>query len=257
MPSTTEEWSKIADDYWTKWNFPNCIGSLDGKHIAIRCPRNSGSLNFNYKHTFSVVLMALTDANYKFTYIDVGCKGRISDGGVYNRSSLHHAIENNQLNIPAPRCLPGSTVQTPFVILADDAFALKPYIMKPFNFRGQNHAEHVFNYRLSRGRRMVESTFGIMASRFRLLRTTIELSEENVKLCVLAICALHNWLMCIDENNENIGSSTYESNVPADDIPIASILNEQRTTNEAKEIRERLKSFFMNEGKVEWQNEMV
>lgn len=251
-PNTNEQWIQIAEDFNSKWNFSNCIGALDGKHITMRCPRNSSSMNFNYKHTFSIVLMALADANYKFTYIDVGCKGRISDGGVFNRCSLYSAIENNQLNIPAPRHLPGSDIETPFVIVADDAFALKSYMLKPYNFRGQNRGELIFNYRLSRARRIVESAFGIAASRFRLLRTTIELSEENVKHCVLAICALHNWLMTIHES------------VPEEAIDNDAIDNErsrnrtERATNDAKRIREIFKDYFNSEiGQVAWQHDRV
>lgn len=252
MPNTNEEWLQIAEEFYNKWNFPNCIGALDGKHINIRCPINSGSLNFNYKHTFSVVLMAMADANYKFIFIDVGCKGRISDGGVFNRSSLSTALQSNSLGIPPPRPLPQTNIVTPFVILADDAFALKPYIMKPFNFRGQNRAEHVFNYRLSRGRRMVESTFGIMASRFRLFRTTIELSEKNVKLCILAICALHNWLMSIDPDHSI--TRYFELLIDRDHR----IEPSENDTNDAKEVRNRFKNYFMSpEGQVVWQYDMV
>lgn len=221
----------------------------------MRCPKNSGSLNYNYKHTFSVVLLALADANYKFTFIDVGCKGRISDGGVFNRSSLNLALQENSLEIPPPRNLPGTNIETPFVILVDDAFALQPYMMKPYNFRGQDQAEHVFNYRLSRGRRMVESTFGIMSSRFRLFRTTIELSEKNVKLCILAVCTLHNWLMSIDPNNaivqdfDPLTDKEHEFEVE---------LNDQNASNEAKAVREKFKNYFMsNQGQVPWQFEMA
>lgn len=195
--------------------------------------------------------MALADANYKLLYIDVGCKGRISDGGVFNRSSLHAAIENNTLNIPPPRQLPSSNIELPFVIVADDAFALKTYLMKPFSFRGQNRAEHVFNYRLSRARRMVESTFGLMASRFRLLRTTIELSEKNVKLCVLAICALHNWVMTVDPTvpDDDVNEPTNDAN----EIPV-----EQNISTEAKNIRESFKTYFNSlAGAVSWQNDMI
>lgn len=251
-PNTVEEWLQIADDYWNKWNFPNCIGALDGKHVTIRCPSNTGSLNFNYKHTFSVVLLGMADANYKFLYVDVGCKGRVSDGGVYNNSTLCHALENGTLNIPPPRKLPGSEVQTPFVILADDAFALKTYIMKPFNFRGQNRNEHIFNYRLSRARRMIESTFGVMAARFRLLRTTIELSEKNVKWCILAMCVLHNWLMTIKPNTENPSSEIASAEESVE------VSNEAPTTSEAKNIREILKNYFMTPaGEVHWQYDMA
>ncbi|XP_055307884.1 putative nuclease HARBI1 [Sitodiplosis mosellana] len=254
VPRTQNEWNKIAEDYYVQWQFPNCLGALDGKHITIRCPSNSGSLNFNYKHTFSVVLMALTDANYKLIYIDVGCKGRISDGGVFNRCSLYQAIENNSLNIPPPRSLPGSNVVAPFVIVADDAFALRPYLMKPFNFRGQDQSEQIYNYRLSRARRMVESTFGMLASKFRLLRTTIELSEQNVKLCVLAICSIHNWLATIDPESYLALEINQEETLDN----LGGVANEQSISNErGKNIQEIFKTYFTCEGQVPWQYEMI
>ena len=48
-PTTSEEWKNIADLFSERWNFHHCVGALDGKHIAIRCPKNAGSLFFNYK----------------------------------------------------------------------------------------------------------------------------------------------------------------------------------------------------------------
>ena len=50
MPVPSEvEWQTIADDFFARWNFPNCTQAIDGKHIMIQCPSNSGSLFFNYK----------------------------------------------------------------------------------------------------------------------------------------------------------------------------------------------------------------
>ena len=63
---------------------------------------NSGSDYFNYKQLFSVVFMAVVDADYKLIYIDVGCNGRVSDGGVFKNFSVYKALENNDLNIPEP-----------------------------------------------------------------------------------------------------------------------------------------------------------
>ncbi|XP_031353290.1 protein ANTAGONIST OF LIKE HETEROCHROMATIN PROTEIN 1-like [Photinus pyralis] len=74
LPSNEEEWLKIAQDYEKIWNFPNCLGAIDGKHIVIECPKNTESEFYNYKGTFSVVLLAVVDANYPFIFVDIGCQ---------------------------------------------------------------------------------------------------------------------------------------------------------------------------------------
>ncbi|KAK6190989.1 hypothetical protein SNE40_002741 [Patella caerulea] len=58
-PTTPESWRIIADTFQRRWNFPHICGALDGKHVACRCPPKSGSLYFNYKGFYSIVLMAL------------------------------------------------------------------------------------------------------------------------------------------------------------------------------------------------------
>jgi len=71
VPQTEHEWRAIANQFHSEWNFPNCIGTLDGKHIQITSSPNSGSLFYNYKQFSSIVLLALVDARYKFLYVDV------------------------------------------------------------------------------------------------------------------------------------------------------------------------------------------
>ncbi|XP_025201650.1 uncharacterized protein LOC112599113 [Melanaphis sacchari] len=60
---TMNDWQDISNVFYLKTNFPNCLGAIDGKHIRCKNPSNSGSLFFNYKKFFSVVLMAIADTN--------------------------------------------------------------------------------------------------------------------------------------------------------------------------------------------------
>jgi hypothetical protein len=45
------KWSQIVNDFWDLWNFPNCIGAIDGKHVKVQASTNSGSKFFKHKHT--------------------------------------------------------------------------------------------------------------------------------------------------------------------------------------------------------------
>lgn len=87
-PSTEQEWKNIARDFEVKWNFPMCIGAIDGKHVMVQKPPASGSYYYNYKGTNSIVLLALVDADYKFIYADVGTNRRVSNSGVWAKCDL-------------------------------------------------------------------------------------------------------------------------------------------------------------------------
>lgn len=134
-PMTTEEWKDISKNFSDRWNFHHCLGALDGKHIAMKCPKNGGSLYYNYKGFHSIILMALVDADYKFSWVEVGNHGSAGDAQVFNNGELKEAIEKNSLNIPAPDALPNDDQPMPYFIAADDAFALRSWLMKPYSQR--------------------------------------------------------------------------------------------------------------------------
>ncbi|XP_060845266.1 uncharacterized protein LOC132924841 [Rhopalosiphum padi] len=176
MPTpTVADFENIAQEFYENWNFPNCFGSLDGKHIRIKCPKNSGSMFFNYKQFFSIVLMAVADANYKFIMIDVGAYGKDSDGGILSNSNILKRLENKTLKLPYPKKLPNSNVTGPYTFIADEAFPLRTYIMRPYPRRLLNDEnKSYFNYRLSRARMTIECAFGIASAKFRILQKSMQ-----------------------------------------------------------------------------------
>jgi len=93
VPQTEEEWINIANQFEAKWNFGNCIGAIDGKHVIMQAPARSGSCYFNYKKTHSIVLLAVVNSNYEFILVDIGDAGRQSDGGVFASSKLVYAMD--------------------------------------------------------------------------------------------------------------------------------------------------------------------
>ena len=103
VPYSTHAWLAIAERFEGRWNYPHALGAIDGKHIVIQKPANSGSHYFNYKHTHSVVLLAVAGPNYECLYADIGANGRCNDGGIWNQSGLRAKLqEENVLSIPQP-----------------------------------------------------------------------------------------------------------------------------------------------------------
>ena len=115
-------------------------------NIRIKKPADSGSLFYNYKKFFSMVTMAIVDADYKFIWVIVGSYGSSSDGQIFNNSVLRPMLEEGTLGLPPPSPLPHDDRDTPYFLIGDDAFPLKPWMMKPYSRRHLDHDERIFNY---------------------------------------------------------------------------------------------------------------
>lgn len=94
-----------------------------------------------------MVLMALCDANYCFTTVDIGAKGRQSDGGIFRQSTLGQMLFSNSLNLPEPREIVEGEEPLPYFMVADEAFPLSVNIMRPYPGRFLSQEKRVFNYR--------------------------------------------------------------------------------------------------------------
>lgn len=83
---TNDKWLDISEHFMNVTNFPNCLGAIDGKHIRIIKPAHSGSQYYNYKHFFSMVLLAVCDSIYCFTTVDIGDYGKNNDSSMFKNS---------------------------------------------------------------------------------------------------------------------------------------------------------------------------
>lgn len=161
-PPNEEQWYAISERYFQLTNFPNCLGAIDGKHIRIRCPKQAGSLFWNYKSFNSIVLQAVSDADCCFVFIDVGDYGRNSDGGVLKHSGFGKLLASNGLNIPPPTPFPNessTSTKFPMVFVADEAYPLLLNVLRPYPRRSLDDSKRIFNGRMSRARKSVECAF--------------------------------------------------------------------------------------------------
>ena len=139
--------------------------------------------------------MAVAGSSSECLYADAGTNGRVSDGGVWNKCGLSKALENQELFIQNPRCVPGGLQRIPFVLIGDHAFALESHMMKPYPQQSLTTERRVYNYRHIRVRRISENLFGILENRWRIYHTVMSLEPAAVESVILATLALHNMLM--------------------------------------------------------------
>ncbi|XP_071641987.1 uncharacterized protein [Temnothorax longispinosus] len=247
---TTEKWLEICHGFWTDWNFPNCCGAVDGKHVQIQAPPNS---------------------------VDCGAYGNSSDSTIFEISEFGKAIQTDTLNLPKGKAnLPESNIATPCYFVGDAAFQLSKNMMRPYPGRQLEIKKKIFNYRLSRARRIIENTFGIFASRWRVFRKPILMHPKNVDKIVMAAVCLHNYLKTkndiqpianriycplnfvdTEETDGNIipGMWRNENSECLEQIRPSTA---HRATNEAYKQRDAIAEYLMTPaGEVSWQKEYV
>ena len=94
--------------------------------------------------------------------------GSNSDGFIFSESSFGKSILRGNFNFPPAETLPNceeGTEKIHYFVAADNAFPNRHNILTPFcgrnkDFIASNVAQVTYNYRLSRGRRVIENAFG-------------------------------------------------------------------------------------------------
>ncbi|XP_043476015.1 uncharacterized protein LOC122507396 isoform X2 [Leptopilina heterotoma] len=182
------DWKIVARGFKERWDFLNCLGAIDGKEIRIKKPPHSGTMFFNYKNFYSFKLLAACDAYYRFTWIDVGDYGSVSDVSAFNHTDFSIALENNEADLPQDAAIDGTNIVLPFCFIGDAIFPLKQYLMKPFDRnRGLNETEANFNYRLARARNSIEDSFGLITNKWTILKDRMDFSLKTSITIVQAL----------------------------------------------------------------------
>lgn len=141
--------------------------------------------------------MWLLQSHCKIIKIYVWCLfvGSVSDGGVWSSTEFCTDLDEGHVDLPDPCPLPHTIDAFPYVFVADNAFPLSTYMMRPYPRKTLTPEQRVFNYRLSRARLTIENTFGILCTRWRILHKPICMKPENAESLFKALVCLHNFVM--------------------------------------------------------------
>lgn len=173
----------------------------------------------------------------------------------------------NELPLPADIPLSAESSELfPHYFVADAAFPLRNNLMRPYPGATLDRTKRIFNYRLSRARRVIENSFGILTARWRILRTTIDCCPANSEKIVLACIALHNFIMLNDHQRwycpdgyvdwEGPDHTFHQGTWREDEGPQLRSFSSfvRRAPNSAFELRDYLANYFVNEGAVSFQD---
>ncbi|XP_057294674.1 uncharacterized protein LOC130623211 [Hydractinia symbiolongicarpus] len=166
FPTSSDDFEESMAKFGEEWQFPYAFAAVDGSHLPIKCPNGGAQAMkqyFNFKGFYSIVLMALVDAEYRFIWASVGAPGNTHDSTLMQSTELWDRIV-------AGKVIPNIVQQV----------ENGPYLRR----------------RHSRARLVTEGAFGRLKSRFRVLFRKCESNKETVKLCGLASVVLHN--LCIE-----------------------------------------------------------
>ena len=187
----------------------------------------------------------------------VGMNGWHSDGSVMSHTEFYRRLTNGTLRLPPAQ---DNVEGLNFVFVADEAFALGEHLLKPFPMRNLTPEQRIFNYRLSRARRVVENAFGILYSSFRLFLTAINLAEYKLNHVVLCCCVLHNYLRRNAANYIGSGHTDDPSGGrPAEEavIPTLQIARPAVSSQNSHLVREQYMEYFVGRGAVPWQQNIL
>ena len=98
----------------------------------------------------------------------IGANGSCAEHRIFEEGGLPEALKINSINIPPPEPLPSDEQPITYSVIGDDAFPLRPWLLKPYPSCGFSREQRILNYRLSRARQVVENAFWKFGTSFLL-----------------------------------------------------------------------------------------
>ena len=225
FPRDEEQLIVKMEEMEQEWQFPYAYAAIDGCHIPIKCPAGGleSSKEFhNFKNFYSIVLIAMIDAKYKFVWASAGWPGNSHDAIIFQATDLYKKLSEDRV-LPyivyeekGTKCHP--------MILCDSAFSFKSWLMKPYTNAVLTAQQRYFNYRLSRARMVSERAYGKFKGRWRVLLRKAENVKETVHVGKLACVVLHN--ICIECGD--VAARNW-------DLTVDPATNQRRTREEVRE----------------------
>lgn len=197
---------------------------------------------------------------FRFLAVDFGAPGSESDAAIFAQSSFKKLMDSKKLSFPSNGVLGNKEV--PHVIVGDEGFPLKSWLLRPYPASGtrdavMNERERTYNYRLSRARRVVENTFGIWASKWRILHTPIDGDMDLIHMIIRVTMILHNFIMLHEGTDINEGRTDLEFE-QAHNLRNLPRVSSNNYNDSAWNVRETFADYFISvEGSVPWQNAHV
>ncbi len=200
FPRTEEEMLKCMNLMEELWQSTRAFAAVDGCHIAVKCPPGGAEARreyYNFKNFYSIVMMGMLDAKYRFVWASVGLPGSVHDATILQSSAMYRKLKDGDILPEIFKEFEGEKI--PPIILGDSAFPHHTWLQKPYSHAVLTEKESYFNYRLSRGQMVTECAYGQLKGRWRMLYRKSECTPDTMKDIVLACIVLHN--ICIDKDD--------------------------------------------------------
>jgi hypothetical protein len=209
-PEAGDDWETVRSKFHSKSEegiIRGCVGAIDGFFQPTKCPTVKDT-NGNVRAYFSghynrygLNCQALCDSDLRFLFFGVMGPGNKSDQPAYEQTGLAEIIEN----LPAG-----------LFIAADAAYVVTEHVLIPFTgSQRQDRVKDTFNFFLSQLRIRIENAFGLLTTKWRILRKPLECSLKT-NADILQICALlHNYVIDNKEDDSATDTSLEGPNIRA------------------------------------------